>query len=365
MAMTTDKKLLVALGVLLLLGGGLVLQRRAAEREERAYSYQAQSAGFPQIALVEEQTKTVDKITIQKPATGDGGAPETFVFEKRGEDWALSAPMAAKANRTNVESLLKNVGELKITESLSNSKDSYAEYDLTDDKALHVVMHQGDKVALDLYFGEGGSRGQMLRVGDKTGVYAVKGYSSYLYSRDIKGWRDLSVVKFDDTQVEKVSIQNEKGVFEFERVEKPGGTVAMPAADAGTEPKVEKIWTGRFGKTAAALAAIPEFEPARVDDLLRAYKSLNALDFARTEQPADVGLTSPLATVTFTLADGAKKVVHFGKTNATNNRWVSPEGSSELFTITQYASDWVMAEPSKYAKKKDDKKPADSPQGDE
>jgi len=359
MAMTTDKKLLVALGVLLLLGGGLVLQRRAQEREEKAYSYQAQSAGFPQIALVEEQTKAVDKITITKPATGDGGAAETFVLAKRGEEWELSAPMTAKANRANIDSLLKNLGELKISESVSTSQDSYAQYDLTDDKALRLLVHQGDKAVLDLYLGESGSRGQMLRVGGKTGVFAVKGYSSYLYSRDIKGWRDLSVVKFDDTQVEKVSIQNDKGVFEFARVDKPGGAMVPAGGDAGTESKPERTWTGRFGKTAEALAAIADFEPARVDDLVRAYKSLNALDFARTEQPADVGLASPLATVTFSLADGAKKTVRFGKTNATNNRWVSPEGSSDLFTITQYASDWVMAEPSKYAKKKDDKKPAD------
>ncbi len=48
----------------------------------------------------------------------------------------------------------------------------------------------------------------MTRIAGKDGVYATKGYSSFLYSRDVKGWRDMAVLKFEDTDVTNVTIDN-------------------------------------------------------------------------------------------------------------------------------------------------------------
>jgi hypothetical protein len=354
MAMTSDKKLYIAAGVLAVLGGGLFLQKRAQKQEEATYSYAAISASLPKIEVTDEQKKGIDSLTIEQPA-GDAGKPTKVVLAKQGEDWELSEPLKAKANKSNIDSLLENLPTIKVSEQISPGKDAYAQYEVSDDKALHVVAKQGDKVVVDLYFGQGGSRGQMMRVAGKEGVYSAKGYSSYLYARDLKSWRDLSVTKFEDTKVKSVSIENENGAFEFGRIApKDGAKKEGESADAS---KTE--WTGKFKKPkGGGLAAIERFDSSKVNDLVRSFKSLTALDFAQGKTAADLGLDKPAATVTFVLDDGAHKVVHFGKTGSSSDRWAQIEGNPDFYTIPQYTADWVTAKLDKYQKpdEKKDKK---------
>lgn len=358
MAITSDQKLYIAAGVLVLLGAGLYVQKRAQKQEEATYSYSAISASLPKIEVSDEQEKNVDTITIEQPA-GDAGKPTKVVLKKDGEDWKLVEPIQAKGNKENVKSLLGNVKELKVSEQISSSKDSYAQYEVSDDKAVHVVLKQGDNALVDLYFGQGGSRGQMVRVAGKDGVFSVKGYSSYLYGRDLKGWRDLSVTKFEDDKVKTVTIDNEHGTFEFVKAPSAEGE----KKDDSSEKKAE--WTGKFKKgKGGALASIERFDASKVNDLLRSYKSLNALDFAQGKTPADVGLDQPKATLTIVLEDGARRVVRYGNTGSSSDRWIQVEGGSDLLTIPQYSADWATSNVEKF-QKPDDKakkdKKGDSP----
>jgi hypothetical protein len=91
--------------------------------------------------------------------------------------------------------------------------------------------------------------------------------------------------------------------------------------------------------------------------MLRAYKDLNALDFAKG--PVDTGLDTPSATLTITLEDGARKVLKLGKPAESSSRWATTAGNPEAFTISSYAADWVTSDVDKYQKpeeKKDEKK---------
>ena len=38
----------------------------------------------------------------------------------------------------------------------------------------------------------------MMMTGDNPAIYAAKGYSSYLYAREVKAWRDTEIFKFED-----------------------------------------------------------------------------------------------------------------------------------------------------------------------
>jgi hypothetical protein len=353
MAMKTDKKLYIAVGVLVALGAGLYLQKQAEKREAASYSYSAVTESLPKLGITEEQTKAVDSISIEQPP-GDEKKPAKVVITKKGDDWMISEPLSAKANKSAIESLLDNLKELKVTELVSSSKDSYAQYQVSDDKAIHLTVKQGDKVVANLYFGQGGSRGQMARVDGKNGVFVLKGYSSYLYTKDLKGWRDLTVTKFEEDKVKSVTIENEHGLFEFAKTtaKKPDG-----AADSGSNG-----WTGKFKKAkAGALADISRFDSTKIADVVRAFKSLTALDFGLNKQPADVGLDKPVATITIVMDDGARKVVHFGKPGDSSDRWAQVDGTTELYTVAQYTADWVVGDVEKYQKpdeKKGDKSSA-------
>jgi hypothetical protein len=257
---------------------------------------------------------------------------------KSGEDWKLTKPIEAKANQANVKSLLDNLKTLKVSEQIDATATSYAKYGLSDDKGLHAVFSKGNGVVLDARFGENGGRGQMTRIAGKDGVYAVKGYSSYLYARDVKGWRDLALFKFEEGDVTAANIANEHGTFSF--------------------TKDGETWKGKFGKGKATPEPIKDFDESKVKDLVRAYKALNADGFAdKAKTPADTGLDKPTANLVLTLKDGAKREVQVGKTAEGSSRFVKVSGSDEIWSISSWAADWATAEEKKFQKeKKDDKK---------
>lgn len=343
--MDSSKKLYLALAVLLGLGVGLYVQTQKQEEEAQAYTLEAKLAELPKLDINEETRKAIDSIELTLPpkeideaadaGTAEAASPERVVLTKKAEDeWELTAPLNYRANQSNVNSLLDNLAKLKVTERISASTDSYERWGVTDDKALRAVFKKGDEVVADLYFGDTGSRGQMTRLANHDGVYALQGYSKYLYDRDGKGWRDKSIFKFDDKEVERVVIRNDNGTFTFERK--------------------DDQWSGRFGKVAPG-AEFERFKPSKVDDLLRAYKNLNASEFGDEKTPEDVGLDKPVATVTIEMkGDGAPYVLQVGDSAENNGRWVKASTSETLFSISSWSADWATAELSKFQEAKSD-----------
>lgn len=341
MALSTENKLYVAVGVLAVLGGALFLQNKKDAAEAETYTQSGQAAQLPKLEVSEEELKKIDKITISKPA-GDAGAAVDIELVKSGEDWKLAKPVDASANQPNVKSLLDNLKSLKTSELIDSSKDNYGKFGVSDDKALHAVFFKGADKALDLYFGDSGGRGQMTRIGGKDGVYAVKGYSSFLYARDVKGWRDMAILKFEDPDVTNVTIDNQNGSFSF-----------VYAAGKTTKQEFKK---GKDGNA----EPIKNYDESKLVDLLRAFKALNADNFAeKGKTEADVGLDKPAATVVFTLKDGAKREVRLGSTSEGSSRWAKVSGSDEIWSISSWAAEWALAEPKKF-QKSDEKKPGGS-----
>jgi Domain of unknown function (DUF4340) len=335
--MNTETKLYVALGVLGVLGGGLYLQNKKEAESAARYTLSGQAAALPKIDIKDEDIKAIDKIVLNK-AGEDGGAPVDIELTKNGEDWKLTKPVEAKANQANVKSLLDNLKTLKVSEQIDATATGYAKYGVSDDKGLHVVFSKGGSVVLDARFGENGGRGQMTRIGGKDGVYAIKGYSSYLYARDAKGWRDLTLFKFEEGDVTAATIENEHGTFAF--------------------TKDGENWKGKFGKGKATPEAIKDFDDSKVKDFVRAYKTLNADGFAdKGKTPAEVGLDKPVATIHLTLKDGAKRDIAVGSNAEGSSRWVKVSGSEEIWSISSWAADWATAEQKKFQKESDkDKK---------
>jgi uncharacterized protein DUF4340 len=328
--MDQQKKLYVTIGILVLLVGLLFVQRKGEHKDIEAHSLEGQSANLPKIAITEETSKAIDRIVIFKPAEKEGGTAEDIELVKTGEDaWSLEKPTKAKANASNVKSLLENLPKLSLSEAVAENKDDYDRWGVSDQKALHATFFKGQENVFDVYFGENGSRGQMTRLAKQDGVYAIKGFSKWLYERDAKGWRDKAMLKFDDKEVVKVEIQNKNGVFVFD--------------------KAGEGWTGKQGKTAAAAKPIEKFQASKVDDLLRAYKSLSAIDFGDGKKPAEVGLVSPEATVTIELKGGTGvHVLKVGNVAEGTNRWAMTNGSDQIYSISSWSSDWATSDAKKF-----------------
>jgi len=344
--MKTEQKIYAALAVLALAGGGLYWTQQNKAKQATAHSATAATADLPSVAISKDDVEKITKVEITSPDKDDKSKSTKVTLEKKGEDWVVTSPVEAKANATNVRSLLDNLKELKAKESIDRSTNAYAQYDLTDDKSIHVEAFKGaDKVA-DLFFGKSGSRGQMARVGGKDGVYVVSGYSSYLYAREPKNWRETQILKFEDANAIQVEVTNENGQFSFSKNdEKWSGSFAKRDKD-GKLGKPGKEWK--------------RFDENKVKDMLRAYKSLNAEDFGTEKELADSGVNEAEkagGVVHIKLKDNAGDLtIKVGKVSKGSSRWATKEGGDgTLYALSSWSADWATAKPEKF-EKPDEKK---------
>ncbi len=308
------------IGVVVLSALGGAVYKVSKDDAMKGSSTTTTSADLPDLKTPDD----LDKITITNAEKGD------VVLEKKGDVWELTKPLVAKANQANVKQLLDNMKELKAKEVISAapSEEQKKEFQFDKDKAVHVVAQKASDKKLDASFGKSGARGQMAMVDGKPSIFAVSGYSSYLYAREVKGWRETEIFKFDDANANQVTIVNKNGTFSFTKGDK---------------------WAGTFKDK-----AIAEFDEEKVKDALRALKALNADDFGDGKAFADTGLDKPEATVTVTLKDNAGKyVLRVGKTSTGTARYAQKDGDPTIFVIPQYTAEWAFAESTKFTKSKD------------
>lgn len=266
----------------------------------------------------------LDKIVITNADKGE------VVLEKKGDKWQVTKPVTAPANQANVKSLLDNLKELKVSEQIeANATEEVKKtYQLDPAKAVRVVGYKGADKKVDDLFGKSGGRGQVVMAEGKPGVFIASGYSSYLYTREVKNWRDNEIFKFDDANATQVTIEKKSGTLSFTKGDK---------------------WAGTFKG-----AAIAELDEEKVKDALRALKGLTADDFGDGKTPAETGLDAPESTVTVALKDNAGKfVLKVGKVATGSSRYAQKDGDPTVFVISSFASDWATAEPAKFEKSKD------------
>ena len=360
--MKTEHKIFAALAVLAALGAGLYVTGQSKTKQVAAHTVANASADLPSIALNKDDVDKITKVEVTNPDRDDKTKKIHVVLEKKGDNWVVTAPVQAKANASNVKSLIDNLKELKIKEVIDRTTGSYEQFETNGDKGLHVTAWKGDEKAKEFYFGKSGSRGQMARIAGKDGVYVVAGYASYQYGREIENWRETSVLKFEDENAIQVEVTNKNGLFSFSKNGDKWSASLTKRGKDGKLGKPEKEWKG--------------FDEAKLKDLLRAYKALYADDFGEEKDKADSGVLTAEQSggvVHIKLKDnGGDFTVRVGKPAKGSSRWAMKEGDETLITLTSWSSDWATAEASKFEKpeekkgdkKKDDKKseppPSDS-----
>ena len=323
--MSRDKLLILGVVILGLLG---FLVFKQQQKDAAIGQPAAMSKDFPTINAPDD----VDKLSIANgdkgeivlekvPAPGgpspDGGAAIV---------WQLTKPVKAQANQQTVKDLVANLKDLKVEAQVNLKLDDEVRKDKQLDAAhaVHVMAWKGADKKVDESFGKSGPAGQLVSVAGKGDVvWAAKGYSSYLYTKEPKDFRDKEIFKFDDASAAQVAIANAHGNFSFTKGDKWAATVDKHPLTAFSEDKLK--------------------------DMLRAYKALVADDFGDGKSLADTGLDRPEATVTVTLKDGAGRYqLLVGKTATGTNRWAKrPEGDT-IYQITNFSAEWATADAPKF-----------------
>ena len=326
--MSRDKVIIVGVVVLGALGFAVYVQ---AKKDESIGRPTASAKEMPTISADD-----VDKISITNGDKGEvvlervadpkGPSPDAGADAGPPTMWTVTKPVKADANQQSVKDLLANLKDLKVDDKVNLKLDDEVrkEKQLDTAHALHLVAWKGSDKKVDELFGKSGAAGQLVVVGDQPdAVWAAKGYSSYLYTKEPKDFRDKEILKFDDGNASQVSITNSHGALSFTKGDK---------------------WVGVSDKK-----PIARFDEEKVKDMLRAYKSLSADDFGDGKSLADTGLDKPDATVTILLKDGAGKyTLDLGKQATGTNRWAKRSDDDRIFQITSYNAEWVTSDSSKY-----------------
>src|ERR1019366_8958803 len=150
-------------------------------------------------------SEDLDKFEI---TNGDKGV---VVLEKKEEGkWWVTKPVSALGNQTNIKQMIDNLKELKATDlvAANPNEDLKKSYELDATKAVHVVGYKAGDKKVDEYFGKSGGRGEMMMLEGKPNIYSASGYAVYMYNRDVKGWRDTEIFKFDDATANTAMVEN-------------------------------------------------------------------------------------------------------------------------------------------------------------
>jgi hypothetical protein len=315
MALSRDKQILVAVVVLAGLGAAVYFQQK---KDAKIGVETISSAQLPAIAGSED----LDKFEI---TNGDKGQ---VVLEKKDDKWMVTKPLSALGNQTNIKQLIDNLKELKVTDLVAANvtDDLKKTYELDPSKALHLVGYKAGEKKVDDYFGKSGGRGEMMMIEGQPNIYSATGYAVYMYNRDLKGWRDTEILKFDDATANTIAIDNTHGLISF--------------------TKANDNWVGTFKGQ-----PIDRFDPDKVKAVLMNYKSLNAEDFGEGKSPVETGLDKPEGTITITLKDNAGRfVVHVGKVATGTSHYAMKDGSDVVYVIGTMPSEFVTSDIGKFQK---------------
>ena len=268
--------------------------------------------GAPRIGIENADAVTVIEITRAKEAT--------IKMERKDSSWRIVAPIDTRADQEGVKSLLaaaKSWG-LGATIPAAEADQAFAE------ERLHMVIQRSGAPPIDLSIGGQNPVSLKVRLAGQKETFEPMAFPKGLMSKDLADWRDHAVLRLDPAGVERILIENPHGTFEL--------------------TKTPEGWR------ASRSAASSDFDPTRVDALMSAMKSLDALGFA--EPDPDTGLDKPTffgGQMRF-FVNGVKEPTELsvGKA-AKGGRYAIATGSPDVFIVSGWVAEWATCDTKKFA----------------
>jgi len=284
------KKLLVILGVVLALLV-LVLVKKTAQKK-----YLAKQETAP-LTTEFELIKDLPETFILRVAAYKGDDEKNkMVLVKNSEGlWILESKYGIKAKKATVDNLLKELKDLK-GEVRAESKDLFADFQIEDSKALHILLEAGTGNIINhlvVSFLRPDWNKTFVRQEESEKVVLVnKDILSLfnLYNKEAKlndaYFADLKLFAFETKQIQKIELVRDKEQLIFKKSE-PGGSTS-PAWNL--EP---------------ALTPDEEIDTSKVDELLRNIYNIYAKEILDPSL-STYGFDAPLLKVSLQDLEGKK-----------------------------------------------------------
>jgi hypothetical protein len=301
-----DKRLYIALGVLVLLGIGVYFTYGRKGAEEGA-----DHVSDPWHRIDRAQ---IDRIVIQRP----NNAP-AIELTKRDNKWQMAQPAQGPADEQAVNDALEALSEMHVASIAAREPASHDDLEVDSGHAIHVQLFHGSANQLDLFVGKNLEGGTAVRAPSGPIVYRVDRSIRFSLSKEPREWRDRQVTHIERNHVRSVEWVNSRGTFHFDR----NGDTWTPAA---SNPPIERLDTARLNQT--------------ITNMLE----LRATDFAAPG--ANTGITDSSPRVTINVDNGDPVTLKLGSNNGESEVFVQRVGTDNVFTLGRSHSSEIDFDPS-------------------
>jgi hypothetical protein len=273
-----------------------------------------------------------------------------IVCSKKEEQWQMEEPLKFKADKTNIDTLLTAVKDLKIDDFVEEEPKDLAKYGLHQPQAKILLTAKGQ--SLGLLIGKKSSKdsssttstsygGKLYaQVQGKKPVYLVSDSILEKLRKEPKDLRDKTVLALDTDRVNRVAYRIDGVDIEFSKLpppEKPKSEPQKGKEETSSLEQPEAEWQLEKPQRLKA-------DAENVKNLLSDLKNLTAREFI--DQPADLAqyqLKVPRATVTVWEEGKPKpRILLIGKNSSkdTTAAYVKVQGEPTVYLV----SNWFIQE---------------------
>lgn len=268
-----EKKNLFALGALIALLGLAFYAMRTPEKGERV--------GDKPRAIAEIKAANIGSLEIAQP-----GGSDKITLTKKGEKWQVTAPYDKPADQSAAKSAVEALEKIKWGDITTQQKDRYADLEVSDDKAVHIVAKDGSGAVLaDLFLGKSAGSSTMVRIAGKDEVWQAGELYTSTFKRDGKSWRDHVIFDQKADEAQKVTLGSGATKLVLER---------QPAAGADKDKAAPSIFDAKWKIAEGSIPTLKpgvELDHAMVNRLVQGLASLRAGEFLDAGKPEELGLS--------------------------------------------------------------------------
>jgi hypothetical protein len=129
-------------------------------------------------------------------------------FVKKGKTWSVRQDtVAASVETYTFSNLLGSLAQLKPERKVSQKKEKWDDYKVSDSTGIHLVAWNDKKPITDLWVGKENGNLTYLRKSTEDNVYAASGNLRTQVDKDFNYWRNKSFLRLQPDQIVKITFQ--------------------------------------------------------------------------------------------------------------------------------------------------------------
>lgn len=345
--MDWQKNRLPIAGLLLIVFGGLAFW---AWRSRTGDTVVPESAA----QLPDLERDQIASLEITRPESD-----QAIRLERRDDTWFVTQPLEVPADQSAVSTALDKLDELEMAGTAASNPSFHERLEVDPEHGVRVVARNaGGDTLIDMWLGAYRAGNTMLRLEGEDRVLSVRGSIKFAFNKELRDWRDRSIVELEADDVREVAWTGPNGTFRFTR---PAGEGEDAAPGEWQPTEVSYVETPAAPETPPGRRAPPPpqpqtrteiegFQASKVRSMVASLARMRAADFAAPEvtpETAGIGPESPRVTLTAPAAEGEDAPRSFTVVLGNevdperHDRYAMLEGEPTIYVVSRFLGERV------------------------